>query len=66
MEFSPTYLKEHGTNPINFAKLFIENGYYISLEGFLSNNFVSIQKLMESIGFQKNIYLIHKEIIQNK
>ena len=45
IEFSPFYLKEHGTNPYNFIKLFIDNGYYISLKGFLSKNLVSIDKL---------------------
>ena len=66
IEFSPVFLKEHGTDPYNFIKLFIDNGYYISLKGFLSNNYVSIQQLMNSTGFQKNIYFIYNEIIKSQ
>ena len=65
VEFSPTFLKEHGTDPYNFVKLFTDNGYYISLEGFLNNNFISIKKLIKITRFQKNIYFIYKEIIKN-
>lgn len=64
-EFSPTYLKEHKTNPKKFVELFIENGYKISLDGFLGNNYISIGELMKRTGFQKNCYFIYKKIIEN-
>ena len=64
VEFSPVYLKEHGTNPYNFIKLFTDNGYYISIKGFLSKNLISINKLMKVTRFQRNIYLIYNEKIK--
>ena len=66
IEFSPTFLKEHGTNPKKFIELFVENGYKISFEGFLNNNInISIEKFMKKIGFQKNCYFIYKNILKN-
>ena len=65
IEFTPLFLKNHGTDPNKFIKLFVKNGYYISLNNFLDNNFISDKRLMEVIGFQKNIYLIHKTVINN-
>ena len=65
IEFSPTFLRNHGTNPYEFIQLFVKNGYYISINSFLDNNFISERRLFEIIGFQKNIYLIHKNMINN-
>ena len=42
IEFSPNLLKEHGTNPKKFLELFSQNGYKISLIGFLSNEYISV------------------------
>jgi FkbM family methyltransferase len=65
IEFTPLFLKNHGTDPNKFIQLFVKNGYYISLNNFIDNNFISDKRLMEVIGFQKNIYLIHKTVINN-
>lgn len=66
VEFSPVFLKEHGTNPKNFLKFFIENGYKISIKGFLNNVYISDIKLINIVkNRQKNIYFIHKDIIIN-
>lgn len=63
IEFTPIFLKEEGTDPYQLLKIFIDNGYYISLKGFLSKSYISIEKLMNQIQFQKNCYFIHKNII---
>lgn len=65
IEFSPLFLKEHGTDPKKLIELFIENGYIISFEGFLNNNYISIEELMKKIGFQKNCYFIYKNVLKN-
>ena len=66
IEFSPTYLQEHGTDPRKFAQLFVDNGYKISLDGFINNTYITIDELMRKAGFQVNCYFIHKDIIDNK
>ena len=64
VEFSPVFLNEHGTNPKKFLKFFIENGYKISIKGFLNNIFISEKKLIKIVkDRQMNIYFIHKDII---
>lgn len=63
IEITPIFLKEHGTDPYEFIKLFVDNGYYISLQGFLNKNYVSIKQLFKKIKFQRNCYFIYKEII---
>ena len=51
-------LKRHGTNPIKFLQLFINNGYKISLKGFLSKSYVSIDKVKNA----GNLYFIYNGI----
>ena len=65
IEFSPDFLKEHGTDPKKFIELFTDNGYKISIEGFLNTKYISFEELMKNIAFQKNCYFIHKNIIEN-
>ena len=59
LEFSPLLLKEHGTDPRNFLLLFLDNGYKISLDGFFSNNYISIEQLITQYKKQAKIYLIY-------
>ena len=58
IEFSPKFLIKHKTDPNKFIQLFIRNGYKISLNGFLSNNYISINELMK-IKSQINCYFIY-------
>ena len=57
-EYNPNMLKRHGTNPIKFLQLFINNGYKISLKGFLSKSYVSIDKVKNA----GNLYFIYNGI----
>jgi FkbM family methyltransferase len=50
-EFSPEFLKRHGTDPKKYLELFINNGYKISYEGFLNVTYVIPEKIT------KNYYL---------
>ena len=59
LEFTPIYLKSHGTNPRNFLKIFTDNGYKISLKGFLTNSFVSIDDVIKLNKVQLNLYFIY-------
>ena len=56
-EFNPRYLKKHGTNPKKFLQLFTKNGYKISLKGFLSKSYISIDK----IKGVKELYFIYNK-----
>ena len=44
-EFNMAMITEHGNNPREYIKLFTNNGYKMSREGFLSKNFISPEKL---------------------
>ena len=40
-EYSKAMINEHGTNPVDFIKIFTDNGYKVSYNGFLSQNFLN-------------------------
>ena len=44
-EFSFEMISEHGNNPRKYIKLFTDNGYKVSLDGFLSKNFIDPDKI---------------------
>ena len=44
-EYSKNMIREHGDNPKEFIKLFTDNGYKVSKEGFLSENFIEPDKV---------------------
>lgn len=52
LEFSPSHLKEVGSEPKKLPEFFVDNGYKISLEGFLSKNFITVDELLAKAGFQ--------------
>ena len=56
-EYNPYFLKRHGTDPKKFLQLFIDNGYKISVKGFLSKSFISIN----DIKTVNNLYFIYSE-----
>lgn len=63
LEFTPTFLIEHGTDPMELLKLFVDNGYKISIKGFINNNFITAEKLMKIVKHHINCYFINKEIL---
>ena len=66
MEFTPSFLLEHGTNPLNFLKLLVNNGYKISLNGFLKKEYITEEDLMKIVGHHTICYFINKEIIDER
>jgi len=64
LEFSPSFLKEVGSDPREFAQFFVNNGYKISLNGFLSKDFITVDKLLKKAGFQINTYFIHESMLK--
>ena len=44
-EFNKPMITEHGNDPIEYIKLFTNNGYKVTRDGFLSKNFISPEKV---------------------
>ena len=65
LEFSPNFIQEVGSNPKELVQLFVDNGYKISLEGFLSKDFINADELLKkAISNQINCYFIHESMIK--
>ena len=62
LEFSPTYLIEIGTAPRELAQFFVDNGYKITIDGFFSKNYITVDYLVSKAGWQVNCYFIHDSI----
>ena len=63
LEFSPSYLNDVGSKPKQLAQLFVDNGYKISIDGFFSKKYLTVDELLKKAGFQINCYFIHDSII---
>lgn len=44
-EYCEGMIREHGNNPREYIKLFIDNGYKVNKEGFFSKNFIPFEKV---------------------
>ena len=62
LEFSPSYLKDVGSNPRQLAQLFVDNGYKISIDGFFSKKYLTVDELLKKAGFQIDCFSIHDSI----
>lgn len=62
LEFSPKYLKEVGSEPKKLVQFLVENGYKISIEGFLNKNYITADELITKTHFQVNCYFIHESM----
>lgn len=62
LEFSPSYLKESGSDYKKLPQLLVDNGYKISIDGFLSKKYLSVDELIAKAGFQINCYFIHESM----
>ena len=63
LEFTPIYLKELGSEPLKLIQLFIENDYKISLNGFFSKRYITVEELFAKAKKQINCYFIHSSIL---
>ena len=61
IEFNLSMFDLHETKPKDFLVFFTDNGYKISIDGFLTKKFISIEDLLK-IKFTKiNLYLVYVE-----
>lgn len=62
LELATLYLKEVGSEPKKLIKFFIDNGYKISMKGFLSNEYITVDELSIRSRFKINCYFIHESL----
>ena len=59
IEFNLSMFILHETKPLDFLRFFINNGYKISLNGFLSNEFINIEDILKTYFVKINLYLVY-------
>ena len=62
MEFIPHLLRDHGTDPKKFLQKFIDNGYKISIIGFLSKKYLFPNDDILLKTREINLYIIYEKI----
>ena len=65
IEFTPLYLKLHGSDEKQFLQMFINNGYIISPHHFLEKKNYTIDYIIKIVGIQKNLYITFSKIFEN-
>jgi len=58
MQFNLLIFEIHEIRPEDFLETFIQNGYKISLNGFINSQFISIEYLMRTNFITTNLYLV--------
>ena len=58
IEFNMLMFALHETRPQDFLRFFTENGYKISLKGFLTDEFISVEEIMRINFITINLYLV--------
>ena len=65
LEFTPSSLKLHGTDPKEFLKIFEQNGYKISTNNFITKDYLSLDDIMlKANGGMPNLYITYSKIIE--
>ena len=65
-EFSPSALKLHGTDPMQFLEMFEMNGYKFAKKHFLDNNYYTKQELMKKYkNNPTNLHIVYSNIIKS-
>ena len=65
LEFCPQNLMKHGTDPRKFLKKFTKSGYKIAWYNFFSDDYLSIDEIMERTGNgSMNLYIVNSRIIK--
>ena len=62
LEFTPSSLKLHGTDPNEFLQLFLNNGYNISPSKFLDKKRYTIDNIIKLVKSLINLYMTYSNI----
>lgn len=66
LEFTPSSLKLHGTEPRDFLQMFINNGYKISKISFFNQEYSSPDEIIATCPDLVNLYIIYSKFLENK
>ena len=66
LEFTPSSLKLHGTEPRDFLQMFINNGYKISKISFFNQEYSSPDEIIATYPDLVNLYIIYSKSFENK
>ena len=61
-EYNQKLFKEQDTNPSEFIKLFLDNGYKMSDSGFFPTEYRSLEYILRKNGLF-NLFFVHKDFI---
>ena len=64
LEFSPSMLKLHHSDPKQLLQLFIDNGYKISHLNFFDKNYYSIEEILKITKTQIDLYIVYSKILE--
>ena len=62
LEFTPSSLKSHGTDPREFLNLFERNGYKFSYSNFFTS-FISLDEIVSKTYGYSNLYITYSNIL---
>ena len=66
LEFTPSFLKLHGTDPMQFLEMFEMNGYKFPKNIFFDNNYYTKEELVEKYKNKiANVYIVYSNIIKS-
>ena len=64
LEFFPSYLKDHGTEPKQFLQIFENNGYKISPVNFFDEKYYTIESIIKMTKGFINLYIVYTKIFE--
>ena len=66
LEFSPSALIKHGTEPIKLLEIFEKNGYKFAKDNFLNKNYYSLSKILQKANNSIiNLFIVYSNITNN-
>lgn len=66
LEFSPSFLKLHGTDPMQFLEMLEMNGYKFPKNHFFDNNYYTKEELVKKYKNKiSNLYIVYSNIIKS-
>ena len=66
LEFTPSALIKHGTEPIKFLELFEKNGYRFAKDNFLDKNYYSKSEILNKANNDCiNLFIVYSNITKN-
>ena len=66
LEFTPSALIKHGTEPIKFLELFEKNGYRFAKDNFLDKDYYSKSEILKKVNNDCiNLFIVYSNITKN-